>query len=55
MKNQYQNLTEKQRNEFLELLKKFEELFDGTLGNWKRDLVDSKLKEYENQYFKDHI
>ena len=34
-----------QCNELLKLLQKIEELFDGTLGTWKIDLVDSKLKE----------
>ena len=34
-----------QRNELLKILQKFEELFDGTLGTWKTDLVDLKLKE----------
>ena len=30
-----QHLTITQRNEFLKLLHKFEELFDITLGNWE--------------------
>ena len=34
-----------QRNELLQLLQKIEELFDGTLGNWKIDTVDSELKD----------
>ena len=34
-----------QRNELLKLLQNFEELFDGTLGTWKTDPVDSDLKE----------
>ena len=37
-----------QCNELLKLLQKFEELFDGTLGTWKTDAVDFKLKEYVN-------
>ena len=44
-KNKFQNLTEMQRNEFLKLLQKFEELLDGTLGPWKKYPVDIKLKE----------
>ena len=35
----------KQRNEFLELLHKFKELFNGTLGTWKIDPEDFKLKD----------
>ena len=33
-----------QRNEFLKLLHKFEDIFDGTLGTWKTDPVDFELK-----------
>ena len=40
-----------QRNEFLELLHKFEKLFDGTLGIWKTDPVDLELKEYAKPIF----
>ena len=36
MKNQCQNLTMTQRNELLKLIQKFEELFNGTLGTWKK-------------------
>ena len=32
MENQFQHLTEAQRNELLKLLQKFEDLFDGTFG-----------------------
>ena len=35
MENQYQHLTVTQRNEFIKLLKIFEEIFDITLGTWK--------------------
>ena len=38
----------KQLNELLELLQKFEELFDGTLSTWKIDQLDSELKEDSN-------
>ena len=34
-KNQFQHLTETQRNELLKLLQKNEELFDKILGTWK--------------------
>ena len=40
MKTQCQNLIMTQRNEFLKLSQKFEELFMGTLGTWKTDAVD---------------
>ena len=46
MENQCQHLTMTQCNELLKLLHKFEELFDGTLGTWKTDTVEFKLKEY---------
>ena len=39
-KNQCQHLIEMKRNEFLKLLQKFEELFNGTLVTWKTDLAD---------------
>ena len=44
MENQCQHLTMAQCNELLKLLQKVEELFDGTLGTWKVDLVDLELK-----------
>ena len=34
----------------LELLIKFEELFDGTLGDWKTDPVSFELKEGAKPY-----
>ena len=55
MKNQCQNLTETQYNEWLKSLPKFEELFGGTLGNCKIDTVDLELKEYSKPIFRDHI
>ena len=45
MENQCQHLKMTQRNEFLKLLQKTEEFFDGTLGTWKIDTVEFKLKE----------
>ena len=45
METQCQNLTMTQRNNLLKLLHKLEELFDGTLGTWKNDLVYFELKE----------
>ena len=47
MENQCQHMTEVQRNEFLKLLQKIEEFFNGTLVTWKTDPVDFELKEYE--------
>ena len=44
MKNQVQNLTETQRIEFLKLLQKIEEFFDGTLRTWKADPVYFEIK-----------
>ena len=45
METHCQHLTMTQHNDLLKLLQKFEELFDGTLGTWKTDPVDFKLKE----------
>ena len=44
MENKCQNLIMVQCNELLNLLQKFEYLFDGTLGTWKTDTVDFELK-----------
>ena len=44
MENQCQHLTTTQRNESLKLLQRFEYLFDGKLGTWKIDILDSELK-----------
>ena len=48
MENQCQHLTMTQRTELLQLLQKFEELFDGTIGTWKTDPVDFQLKQDTN-------
>ena len=45
MENKCAHLTTTQRNELLKLLKKFEELFHGTLGTRKTDPVEFDLKE----------
>ena len=39
------NLNEDQKQDLLQLLKKFEHLFDGTLGKWKSTPYDIQLKE----------
>ena len=44
-KNQPQHWTETQRNESLNLLKSFEDLFDRTLGKWILVTVGFKIKE----------
>ena len=44
MGTQCQHLTMTQRNDLLKLSQRFEELFNGTLGTWKTDPVDFKLK-----------
>ena len=46
--NQRQNLKEVQPNEYLKLLQKFEELFNGTLGTWKIDSLYFRSKDHEN-------
>ena len=38
-------LDAKEQQQLLKLLKKFEPLFDGTLGDWKTDPVDLTLKD----------
>ena len=38
------------QNKLLELLTKFEELFDGTLGDWKTDPMSFELKESTKPY-----
>ena len=45
MENHFQHLTETQHDKLLKLLPKLKELFDGTLGTWKRYSVDFRLKE----------
>ena len=37
--NQFQNMTEVQRNDFLTSLPKFDDFLNGTLGTWKTDPV----------------
>ena len=43
-KNKCQNLTEEKCNKWIKLLQKKEDIFYGTLGTWKIDRVDLKLK-----------
>ena len=51
MKNQCQHSTKKHFNELLQLLQKFKELFDGTLGNWKTYPVHFELKSNAKPIF----
>ena len=44
------HLTTKQQKQLLTLLQKFEELFDGTLGDWKTAPVSLELKEGSKPY-----
>ena len=48
MKNQFQQLTETQRNELLILLQKFKDLCDVTRSTWIIYQVYFKLKDYVN-------
>ena len=43
------------KNKLLELLKEFEELFDGTLGDWRTEPVSFELKEGAKPYQTGHI
>jgi hypothetical protein len=40
----------KEKCELLHLLKKYEHLFDGTLGNWETSDIKFNLKEDANPY-----
>eukprot|EP00804_Cyclotella_cryptica_P025220 CCRYP_010332-RA/>CCRYP_010332-RA protein AED:0.45 eAED:0.45 QI:0/-1/0/1/-1/1/1/0/111 len=42
------HLSLQDQNKLLELLTEFEELFDGTLGDWKTDPVSLQLREGVN-------
>ena len=44
-KKRQQNLTATEHHRLLQLLKKFEDLFDGTLDTWNTTLVDLELKD----------
>ena len=45
METQCQHLTMTQHNDLLKSLQRFEELFNGRLGNWKTDPVEFKLEQ----------
>ena len=44
MDEQCKHLTATEHNRLLHLLKKFEDLFDGTLGTWNTNPMDLELK-----------
>jgi hypothetical protein len=44
------NLNDEQREDLHTLLKKYQSLFDGTLGHWKSEDYDIKLKEGATPY-----
>jgi hypothetical protein len=44
------HLSLQDQNKLLELLIEFEELFDGTLGDWKTEPISFELKEGAKQY-----
>ena len=50
VKDNCTHLTEDQQQELLELLQDFEELFDGTLGDWKTEPVHLELKPDAKPY-----
>ena len=45
MAGQYQYLSPKENTTLLKLLRKFEDIFDVTLGTWETTLVDLELKD----------
>ena len=45
VKNNCKHLSANQQNKLLQLLMKYESLFDGTLGDWKTTPVSFQLKE----------
>ena len=48
MTEQFQHLNTKERKRLLNLLRKYEELFDGTLGTWNTTPVDLELRDDAN-------
>ena len=48
--NNYKHLTIDQQNKLHRLLIQYEELFDGTLGDWKGELVNFELKPDAKPY-----
>ncbi len=50
VKNKCKHLIANQQKKLLQLLKKYQSLFDGTLGDWKTKLVSFQLKEGVSPY-----
>ncbi len=50
VKDKCKNLSTNQQKKLLQLLTKYEPLFDGTLGDWKTSLVSFQLKEGVSTY-----
>ena len=48
------HLDKKQKSNLLALLNKYEDLFDGTLGEWKTTPVEFELKEGEEPHSQRH-
>ena len=45
MNKQFQHLNTKERKRLINLLRKFEDMFDSTLGMWKTTIVELELKD----------
>jgi hypothetical protein len=50
VRDNFKHLKANQQKKLLQLLKKYDSLFDGTLGDWKTKLVSFKLKEGASPY-----
>jgi hypothetical protein len=50
VKDNCKHLSANQKKKLLQLLKKYESLFDGTLGDWRTKLVSFQLKEGVSSY-----
>jgi hypothetical protein len=50
VRNNCKHLSADQQKKLLQLLQKYESLFDGTLGDWKTKLVSFQLKEGVSPY-----
>ncbi len=50
VRNNYKHLSSDQQKKLLQLLKKYEPLFDGTLGEWKTKPVSFQLKKGVSPY-----
>ena len=55
IENQCQHLTMTKHNEFLKIFIRFEKVFEGSLGTWKKYPVDFGLREERSQSTPKHI